>query len=118
VFVVSCTEYFIDGREVVLAKKIDREDTELFPDQSNTYIILHLELSCESNETTIYKFWDKRYLTNVCFTVVILFVSLHNLTAYTFSAMSWSQWQNDDKPYSELYKNMKILLLEIYYRFA
>ena len=99
-FVVSCTDYFTDGGAVVLNKTIDREDTELFPDQSNTYIILHLELSCERDEKTIYKFWDKRYLTSLRFTVVILFVPLHNLTAYTFSAMSWRQWQNDDKPYS------------------
>jgi len=64
VFVVSCTDYFTDGGEVILNTPIDREDTELFPDQSNTYIILHLELSCESYEKTIYKFWDKRYLKN------------------------------------------------------
>jgi hypothetical protein len=75
VFVVSCTDYFIDGTEVVLNKSIDREDKELFPDQSNTYIILHLELSCESDEKIIYKLWDKRYLTSVCFIVVILFVN-------------------------------------------
>jgi hypothetical protein len=84
VFVVSCTDYFIDGEAVVLKKPIDREDTDLFPDQSNTYIIVHLELSCESDENTTYKFWDKRYLTNVCFTVVIQFVPLHNMTAYIF----------------------------------
>jgi hypothetical protein len=36
VFVVSCTEYFIDGGEVVLHKAINCED-ELFPDQSNPY---------------------------------------------------------------------------------
>ena len=99
-FVVSCTDYFIDGGDVVLNKSINREDKELFPDQSNTYIILHLELSCESDEKTIYKFWNKRYLRSVCFIVVILTVPLHNLTAYTFSVMSWRQWQNDDKPYS------------------
>lgn len=99
-FVVSCTDYFTDGGVVELITSIDRDDTELFPDQSNTYIILHVELSCESDEKAIYKFWDKRYLTSVCITVVILFVPLHNLTAYTFSAMSWRQWQNDDKPYS------------------
>jgi len=73
VFVVSCTDYFIDGTKVVLNKPINREDKELFPDQSNTYIILHLELSCESDAKTIYKLWDKRYLTSVCFTFVILF---------------------------------------------
>ena len=97
-FVVSCTEYFRDGEEVVLNKKIDREDTELFPDQSNTHIILRLNVSCESDGYTTYKFWDKRYLTSVCFTVVILFVPLHNLTACSFFAMSWRQWQNDKKP--------------------
>jgi hypothetical protein len=74
VFVVSCTEYFSAGSEVALTKSIDREDKELFPDQSNTYIILHVNVSCESDEKTIYKFWDKRYLTSVCFTVVILSV--------------------------------------------
>jgi hypothetical protein len=100
VFVVSCTDYFIAGAQVVLNKSIDREDTDLFPDQSNTYIILHLEVSCGSDEETIYEFWDKRYLTSVCFTVVIQFVPLHNLKANTFSAMSWRQQQNDDKPYS------------------
>jgi hypothetical protein len=100
VFVVSCTEYFREGEVVALTKSIDREDTDLFPDQSNTYIILHLELSCETDKKTIYKFWDERYLTSVCFAVVILFVTVNNLTAYTFSAMSWRQWQNDDKPYS------------------
>jgi hypothetical protein len=60
-FVVSCTDYFISGKEVVLNKAIDREDKELFPDQSNTDIILHLELNCESDVPTAYKFWDKRY---------------------------------------------------------
>jgi len=100
VFVVSCTDYFRAGGVVALNKSIDREDEELFPDQSNTYIILHLKASCEIDDKTIHKFWDKRYLTSVSFTVVILFVPLHNLTAYTFSAISWRQWQNDDKPYS------------------
>jgi hypothetical protein len=62
VFVASCTGYFIDGTEVVLNKAIDRENKELFPDQSNTYIILHLKLKCESDVKTTDKFWDKRYL--------------------------------------------------------
>jgi hypothetical protein len=88
VFVISCTDYFTAGGRIELNKKIDREDTELFPDQSNTYIILHLELRCEDNVKTTYKFWDRRYLTCACSTVVILFVPLNNLTTHTFSAMS------------------------------
>lgn len=52
--------YFIDGTEVVLNKAIDRENKELFPDQSSTYIILHLELKCENDVKTTDKFWDKR----------------------------------------------------------
>jgi hypothetical protein len=74
VFVVSCTDYFIDGGVVVLNKPIDREDTDLFPDQSNTYIILYLEQSCESDENTAYKFWDKRYLTNFNFNLFSVYL--------------------------------------------
>jgi len=43
-------DYFTDGGEIVINTAIDRDDKELFPDQSNTNIILHLELSCESDE--------------------------------------------------------------------
>jgi hypothetical protein len=99
VFVVSCTDYFSDDKDIVLNKSIHREDG-LFPDPLNPYIILHLALSCEDDEQTIYKLWNKRFLTNICFTVVILFVPLHNLTVYTFSAISWRQWQNAYKSYS------------------
>jgi len=74
VFVVSCTDYFSEGGVVALTKSIDREDEKLFSNQSNTYIILHLKLSCEIDNKTIHKFWEKRYLTSVCFTVVILFL--------------------------------------------
>jgi hypothetical protein len=59
-FVVSQTEYFIDGEEIVLIKTIDREDGDLFPDQSNTDIILQLQLTCESGTNMPLELWNKR----------------------------------------------------------
>jgi hypothetical protein len=47
---VCCfSDYFTDGQEVTLNKTIDREDGDLFPDQTSTDIILHLEVNCESD---------------------------------------------------------------------
>jgi hypothetical protein len=84
VFVVSCTDYFTVGSEVILSKTIDREDKELFPDQSNTDIILHLDLNCKSNVKSTYKFWDDRYMCmyHCCNSVF----TLNDLRACTFSS--------------------------------
>jgi hypothetical protein len=48
-YVCCFSEYFIIGEEVILNNVIDREDVDLFPDQSNTDIILQLEVNCESD---------------------------------------------------------------------
>jgi hypothetical protein len=48
------------GGEIVLNKEIDREDSDLFPDQSNTDIILHLKLSCESGMNMVHEVWNTR----------------------------------------------------------
>ncbi|XP_021934572.1 uncharacterized protein LOC110837076 isoform X2 [Zootermopsis nevadensis] len=55
-------EYFTVGEEVILNNVIDREDENLFPDQSNTDIILHLEVNCESSTgiKTLSDLWNIR----------------------------------------------------------
>jgi hypothetical protein len=54
------TDYFTVGGEIVLNKEIDREDADLFPDQSNTDIVLHLKLSCESGTNMAHELWNIR----------------------------------------------------------
>jgi hypothetical protein len=48
-YVISETAFFTVGEEVILNNVIDREDLDLFPDQSNTDIILHLQVKCEGD---------------------------------------------------------------------
>ncbi|PNF19600.1 hypothetical protein B7P43_G16780, partial [Cryptotermes secundus] len=56
----KANDYFTFGREIVLHKEIDREDADLFPDQSYTDIVLQLKLSCESGMNMAHELWNIR----------------------------------------------------------